>query len=859
MQEKLVAIDGNSLMHRAFYALPPMNNQEGTPTNAVYGFTNMLMKILKEQQPQYVAVAFDMHGPTFRHELFAEYKAGRKKTPEELIVQFDLIKEVLTAMGIAILENQGYEADDILGNLSKRCEEADRLCVIITGDRDALQLVGDRTTVLLTKRGITDIEKMDAQGVVEKMGVTPDHVTDLKGLMGDSSDNIPGVPGIGPKTAATLLEKFTTLEGVLENADHAGSKKVNQLLQEYQEQARLSKELATIDRDIPEFYTFEDLCFTMPSRKMVQPVFTKLGFLSLLNRFEDQQGDPDSEQPSPKQALERAEIADLQTLKDTVLLLMGKPRVAILLGQDFILCDGEREYQIHLNTTLLSEGIGFYEAAECMLPLLREEKVQKIFYDAKGYCHQTHTSQQDISAHTDDVMLLAYVKNASDGQLSIQNLAERHGVGYRAESAEVLLCLYDALMAEQTEDIDAIYRAIELPLWRVLYDMEVQGFKVDIPTLRQMGQEYAQKIQEMERSIHALAGGAFNINSPKQLGEVLFERLGLPVIKKTKTGYSTDISVLEELEGKHPIVEQVMEYRKATKLKSTYLDGLLQVADPKSGKIHTRFNQNVTATGRISSAEPNLQNIPVRTEQGREIRRAFVAEREDRLLVVADYSQIELRILAHMSGDPAMIQIFRSGGDIHRKTASEVFHVPPEAVDGTMRSAAKAVNFGIVYGISDFGLSRNLRIPRKKAAEYIEAYLEKFSGVKRFMDQCVENAKEYGYVHTMMGRRRYVPEIRSRNYNTRMFGERIAMNAPIQGTAADLIKCAMVQVPQILEERKLDAKLILQVHDELIIDCQEKAAHEVMQIVKEEMEQVIQLDVPLIAEVGCGKTWLDAK
>ena len=857
MQGKLIAIDGNSLMHRAFYALPPMNNQEGVPTNAVYGFANMLMRVLKEQQPQYVAVAFDMHGPTFRHEKYAEYKAGRKKTPEELIVQFDLIKEVLRAMGIAILENQGYEADDILGNLSRICGEKNLQCMIITGDRDALQLVDQNTTVLLTKRGITDIEKMDEAGVQQKMGVAPSRVTDLKGLMGDSSDNIPGVPGIGPKTATTLLGKFGTLESVLEHADHAGSKKVNQLLVDYAEQAKLSKDLATIERDIPQFFAFEDLGFHMPSRGMVQPTFTRLGFLSLLQRF----GGEETEQtlPAEAQALPTIEIADRKGLEDTIRELRSSKRVAVLLEQHLLLCDGEKEYRISLDTTLLSEGIGFYEAAECMLPLLGDQKVHKVFYDVKKYCHQTNTDQRQVSENTDDVMLLAYVKNASDGQLSIQNLAERHGVGYQKQSANVLLSLYDRLTSNKTEDVDSIYRAIELPLWRVLYDMEIQGFKVDIPVLRQMGKDYAQRIQEMEQSIHSLAGGPFNINSPKQLGEVLFERLGLPVVKKTKTGYSTDVSVLEELMDKHPIVEQVMEYRKAAKLKSTYLDGLVQVADAQSGKIHTSFNQNITATGRISSTEPNLQNIPVRTEQGREIRRAFVPEGEGRQLVVADYSQIELRILAHMSQDPAMIQIFQSGGDIHRGTASEVFGVPVDEVDSSMRSAAKAVNFGIVYGISDFGLSRNLRIPRKRAAEYIQAYLDKFSGVKEFMDRCVEHAREDGYVQTMMGRRRYVPEIKSKNYNTRMFGERIAMNAPIQGTAADLIKCAMVRVPQVLEKQALDAKLILQVHDELIIDCKEEIVEKVMRIVKEEMEKVVRLDVPLIADAGCGKTWLDAK
>ncbi|MDL2220366.1 DNA polymerase I [Eubacteriales bacterium OttesenSCG-928-N14] len=863
MPQKVVAIDGNSLMHRAFHALPLLTNDDGEYTNAVYGFVNMLIRVLNEQQPDYVLVAFDMPGKTFRHKQYEDYKATRSQTPEELRPQFDLLRQALDAMGIAHIGREGYEADDILGYTAKISAEDGVDALLVTGDKDSLQLVGEHSKVLLTRRGITETELMDRQAVIDMMGVPPEHVPDLKGLMGDSSDNIPGVPGIGPKTATELLGKFTTLEGVLEHADEAGGKKRVESLHTYAEQARMSKELATINPDIPEGFGWEDIAFTFLQAQDLVPTFTRLGFASILKRLGAEVAkEEQSEAPSAR--LVEIAATELKDEAQIAAVLQNKPAVfALYIGEEaisFAVQEGE-EYRIPVAKTLLLDGMDYRQILLALGDVLSDAAVDKVVFDAKALCHELAAFDLQLTGNVDDVMLAGYSLNAAQGQYSLQKFCEHNGILTEAQTAGAgamlpLMRLMKTAIAR--DDLQQIYDGLELPLWRVLFDMEQLGFELDIAFLKQLSGEYATRIGQMEQKIYELAGETFNINSTKQLGNVLFEKLGLPAIKKTKTGYSTDIEVLEQLQEDHPIINEIIEYRKAAKLKSTYLDGLLAVAD-ENGRVHTRFTQNVTATGRISSLEPNLQNIPVRTDEGREIRRAFVASAPDRLLVASDYSQIELRLLAHLSGDENLQRIFLEGGDIHTATAAEVFGVPVDFVTAQMRSAAKAVNFGIIYGISDFGLARNLRIDRKEAGEYIKTYLARYPGVERYMQRSVADAKRKGYVSTIMGRRRYMPELSSPNHNTRNFGQRVAMNAPLQGSAADIIKLAMIYVYDWLNETKLDGKLILQVHDELIVDCHASIAEDVMAKVKELMEGVVQLSVPLIADAKCGKTWLDAK
>lgn len=859
---KLLAVDGNSLMHRAFHALPLLTDEQGRYTNAVFGFMGMLIRLLKEETPEYAAVGFDLHGPTFRHEKFDAYKAGRKKTPEELVPQFDLTKEALRAMGVAVLERQGFEADDILGTLARMSREAGMEALLVTGDRDSLQLVGDGVQVLYTKRGISDTDRMDAQAVEQKLGVPPERVPDLKGLMGDSSDNIPGVPGVGEKTATRLLKQFGTLENVLAHADEAGGKKLCESLRVYADQARMSMDLATIDQHIPEGFDWQTLRFSFPKEQEIAPKFTELGFVTLLRRMGMKPMAVQGQAPvAAEEEIVVQACADAQTLLAYV---QGKQRVALWMDAHVLqfAVDADHVASLPIQQTLLdTEGVEPRQALLTAAQLLRDPNVEKIVYDAKQWAHMLAEEEAMLCEPCEDCMLLQYVADSAKGQWGLQRQCEAAGLiaPDEAPNAAHLWRLYEKLtVATRKEGTYAVYGDIERPLWRVLFAMERRGFRVDLQQLGQSSQAYGERLQQIETEVVEMAGHPFNLNSTKQLGEVLFDELKLPVIKKTKSGYSTDAAVLEQLSGAHPIVDLMLEYRKLSKLKSTYLDGLQTVADAQ-GVVHTRFTQNVTATGRISSMEPNLQNIPVRTEMGREIRRAFVPSAPGRVLVAADYSQIELRLLAHMADETHMIDVFLHGGDIHASTAAQVFHVPLCEVTGQMRSAAKAVNFGIIYGISDFGLARNLKISRKEAADTIETYLHNYQKIGAYMQACIDFGKENGYVETLFHRRRYVPELASKNYNQRSFGERVAMNAPIQGTAADLIKAAMICVERELAQRTPQAKLILQVHDELIVDCPASDAEQVKEIVTDCMQNIMQLRVPLLAEAKSGQNWLEAK
>ncbi len=848
---KLIAIDGNSLMHRAYWALPGMSAKNGAPTGAIYGFISMLLKLLP-YQPAYMAVAFDTHTPTFRHEQYTEYKAGRKPTPDDLRAQFPLIKRLLVDMGIAVIECDRYEADDIIGTLARRASERGMDALLVTGDRDALQLIDPHIHVLMTKKGITDTVEYDEAELMKQYGVTPSHMVDLKGLMGDGSDNLPGIPGVGEKTALKLLEKYGSMENVLANAQNE-SGALRQKLEQNGDSARMSYKLGIIDTDAPITETLDDCVFCPASMAGGVPIMRELELRSLIGRLPA--GDVpavSAEHAAPK----CARIEDEQALLRLVKQLKSAQSIALCFGDTLLLATGPAEqYEVVLGATLLDSGLSEQQVIGTLADIFSDGSINKLVFDAKQVMHLLTRYDAGLNGVKYDAMICDYLLHATHPASSLKTLCEER-LRLPAGASQLYMLMEKELIELDAKGMGGLYRDMELPIMRVLFDMERIGFAVDTQMLEQLRTDFDARIAKTEKRIYELAGEQFNILSTKQLGAVLFDKLGLPPQKKTKSGYSTDAEVLDTLLDKHEIVPLIQEYRFLSKLKSTFLDGL--IAMTKNGRVHTRFNQNVTATGRISSAEPNLQNIPVRTEMGREIRRAFIAS-PGNLLVGADYSQIELRLLAHMSGDSRMIAAFNSGDDIHARTASEVFGVPLGSVTGTQRSAAKAVNFGIVYGISDFGLARNLGISRKQAGEYIDSYFARYTGVRDYMKSCVENGKKKGYAETLMGRRRELPELNSGNYNTRSFGERAAMNMPIQGTAADIIKLAMVRVSDRLSAESLDARLVLQIHDELIIDTPEKEVERVKMLLRDCMENVMQLDVPLTAEVSAGHSWYDTK
>ncbi len=852
--KKLIAIDGNSLMHRAYWALPSMMTKSGTPTGAVFGFVGMLLR-LAAQEPTHLLVAFDMHAPTFRHEQYSEYKAGRRETPDDLRAQFPLIKKLLCEMKIAVCEVERFEADDILGTYARIANEKGIPALLVTGDRDALQLVSEQTHVLMTKKGVSDTVEYDLGVLREQYGLTPDQMRDLKALMGDGSDNIPGIPGVGEVTALKLLAKYGSMENALANAQEEKGALRGKLIAGAQS-ARMSYRLGTIDTRAPVLEDLDECRFDVSNLALGVPLMRELELRSIIERLPGKSASV----PAPLAGkVAHTLVDDEKKLAALVSSLAAVPSFAVHVDSALsVSANGSEQFDCVLGATLLECGLDEGRIYAAFKPLLEDAGKGKLFFDSKRMRHQALRNGASLQNVTFDAMLADYLLHAIHPADSLKTLS---GERLKSEDAgaAALLRLYPAMRAELEEKgLLKLYDEVELPLVEVLFDMEREGFALDREELEKLSLRFHARSDELARAIYGHAGEEFNILSTKQLGAVLFEKLALPSAKKTKTGYSTDSEVLESLYELHPIVPLILEYRTLTKLSSTFVDGLLALARPDTGRVHTSFNQSVTSTGRISSTEPNLQNIPVRTDIGRDIRRAFVAS-EGCVLVDADYSQIELRLLAAMSNDEGMIRAFLDGADIHRRTASEVFGVPFAQVTGAQRSAAKAVNFGIVYGISDFGLSRQLGISRKEAARYIELYFARYPGVQAFLKKCVEDARREGCAKTLMGRRREMPELASSNYNTRSFGERVAMNMPIQGTAADIIKLAMVRVHRALKEGGLRAKLILQIHDELIVDCPADEAPRVEELLVSCMENVMALEVPLRAEVKTGHSWYDTK
>ena len=880
---KLMVIDGNSIINRAFYGIRMLTTRDGTPTNAVYGFLNILLKLVEEETPQALCVTFDRKAPTFRHLAYEGYKAQRKGMPEELAAQLPLMKDVLDAMNIPRYELDGWEADDIIGTISVKDAAAGWETVIVTGDKDSLQLVTDATRVKLvtTRMGQTTTREMTPDAFREAYGFDPIHIIDLKALMGDASDNIPGVKGIGEKTAMDLIQRYTSVEEIYRDLDALEVKPaVRKKLTEGVEQARLSYELATIHTDAPIDFTPEDAVRKGYSEPALYDLLLKLEFSKLIDRLglKAPQGEVQAEETftgtcTSEEVTDRARAEELLAIwrQQESVDVLALPTLDVVVVEHW-----ESETDSHAALLMASKLEGYNE----ILKALFAADIKKNTHDVKTLLSRLLAESIEGEGFVFDTALAAYLLSPTDGSYELEKLDVTYFNHEAAKAKETYLspdaftpladttavlgaflshcALIGALkevMAPRLEELGMheLYYDLELPLCPVLARMEQEGFLVDRKALTEFGQMLEGRIAADQAAIYELAGETFNINSTQQFGKILFEKLGLPPVKKTKTGYSTNAEVLEKLRDKHPIVDAVLDYRQLTKLKSTYVDGLTKVIAP-DGRIHTSFQNTVTATGRLSSTEPNLQNIPIRTELGAELRKMFVAG-PGHVLVDADYSQIELRLLAHIAGDEHMIAAFRSGEDIHTVTASQVFGVPAELVTHEMRRRAKAVNFGIVYGISDFSLSQDIGVTRREAKEYMERYFETYSGVRAYMTQVVEDAREKGYVSTIMGRRRWLPELKSSNFNTRSFGERVALNAPIQGTAADLIKKAMIRVDARLRAEGLEARLVLQVHDELIVECPEEEADRVCALLTEEMEGVAKLAVPLTAEAHSGQSW----
>ena len=846
--QTLVLLDSNSLINRAFYALPPLTNRQGQQTGAIFGFVNMFLKLVDKYKPDYVVAAFDRKAPTFRKKMYEGYKATRKPMPEELACQLEPLKRLLRAMKVQIAEIDGFEADDILGTLSKRskCKT-----YIVTGDRDSLQLIDEKTTVLMTKKGISEIVEYDEARLKED-GFTPSQIIDLKSLMGDSSDNIPGVAGIGEGTATKLLAEYGTLDNVYAHIDETKGA-LNRKLTEGKESAYLSYKLATIDRDCPIETVPEDMPFTQTYDSEVRDILLEFEFGKIADRLNFGQKETKAEMPAVKTQTADSEAA----LLDALAKIKESGLLAFDISQRIFVGGYGVSYEVAISDNLLGEGVDYNAFIRALEPLICDEDVRKLCFDKKTYMHLLEPYGVVMKGVCDDVMLKAYLCDSNRNYKSLSALATAYGVN-TDDGAAALVALDDILDSEMREkEQEKLYKELELPLVDVLYFMEKEGFKVDRKYLDELNGELTAETEKLAAEITDLAGEPFNINSTQQLAKILFEKLGLKHGKKTKTGYSTNVEVLESLRNEHPIIPAILQYRELVKLKSTYLDGMLPLID-KNGRIHTVFKQAVTATGRLSSTEPNLQNIPIRKESGKRIRKMFVPA-DGNVLVCGDYSQIELRLMAHMSGDKAMIEAFNGGEDFHRSTAARLFGVPFEEVTQDMRRSAKAVNFGIIYGISDFGLSEDLGISVYEARRYMQNYFATYPGVKRFMDDCVAFAKENGYVKTLYGRKRYIPELQASVYATRAFGERVAMNMPLQGTASDIIKAAMIEVDKKLADGGYKAKLIMQVHDELIVDCPLSEKDNVEKLLKTCMQNVAELSVPLIADVGSGENWLEAK
>ena len=872
--DKIILLDGNSLSYRAFYAMPALQNKSGLYTNSVYGFTLMLERMLEDIKPKYALVAFDKGKQTFRHKTYKDYKGTRDKTPSELVEQFGYVRELLDSYGIKYEEHFDYEADDIIGSYAKLAEKAGLEVIIISGDKDLTQLASDNITIYYTRRGVTEVDHYTPEFINEKYGLSPEQIIDMKGLMGDKSDNIPGIAGIGEKTAIKLLAEYKTVENVLDNIDNISGKKLKERLADGKEDALLSKELATIFTEVPVENKLEDLTFS-ENRSKKKELFEKLEFVSFLKKLaENNDVDVDGK--------EEKELEIINADEKTELSFENSSLHIECFTEDYHNSDvvNIAVYKDE-NVYIFSED-NFFENKFVRNYL--ESDAEKVVYDYKKILYiAKRNGISDIAGNVFDVKIASYlldvtVKTELDkivfntlGNI-IKSEEEIYGKGVKRTLptneilypylAQVVKSIFDLKEIQSArlkeENMDSLYKNIEVKVARVLANMEYEGIHVSKKALEDMSDELDERIKILEASIHTLAGSEFNIASPKQLGIVLFEDLGLPPVKKTKTGYSTSVEVLEQLQHSHEIIPLIMEYRVLTKLNSTYAKGLVKDITRK-GKIHTHYEQTLTQTGRLSSVNPNLQNIPTRIEEGKKIRKAFIPASDDRVILSIDYSQIELRVLAHMAQDKGMIDAFTHDLDIHTKTASEVNGVSLDEVTSTMRREAKAVNFGIVYGISDFGLSNNLGITRKRAKEFIDKYLETFSGVNKYMTDIVEFAKEHGYVETLYNRRRALPEINAKNKIVASLNARLAMNTPIQGTAADIIKLAMINAFEYIEETKVDAKLLLQVHDELIFDVNKNVIDEFTNQMVKIMEEAVKLDVKLKAEASSGSSWYDTK
>ncbi len=884
MDKRLIIIDGNSIINRAFYALPDMTNSEGLHTNAVYGFTRMLFKIIDDYKPTHISVAFDMKAPTFRHEEFSEYKAGRKKMPNELGQQLQPLKELLDTFNIHRMEMAGFEADDLIGTVAKKAENDDFKVYIVTGDKDAIQLASNKTTTLITKKGVGEVEEYNYDSVVERYEMTPTQFIDLKGLMGDKSDNIPGVPGIGEKTGIKLIKEFSSIENLIENTNQLKGS-VKKKIEENKDQAVFSKKLATIITDVPIEISLDELSYGDYDKNAVIEEFKKFGFNTLIKQVLAMDGGNEESIVEEKIELNINHLEDISAFKNEIektnkLFIKTVSKVGNILEKNliyvFVSADGKNIYYIN------------DEELELIKDIISNEEIKKIGYNLKDDYLALKPYDIQLNNMFFDIAIGEYLidsKSSTSYECSdiamkyltkkIKSKEELLGKGAKAKKfsdleleelsiyfGEILNIVYNVypIMEKAFKEIDMeyLFYDVEMPLVEVLGSMEYEGMAVDKNQLEEIGNKFKEIISNLEEEIFTMAGEKFNINSPKQLGVILFEKLELPVIKKTKTGYSTNADVLEKLRDKHEIIDKITEYRQIVKLNSTYVEGLSNIINPISGRIHSSFNQTITTTGRISSTEPNLQNIPVKTEMGREIRKVFIAK-DNCKLVDADYSQVELRVLAHMSDDEHMIDAFQHNMDIHSKTASQIFGVDINDVTSLQRSEAKAINFGIVYGKTDFGLAQDLNIPVPKAKAYIESYFANYDKIKVFMDEAIKNATDKGYALTIFNRRRYIPEINSSNFMVRNQGKRFAMNAPIQGSAADIIKIAMVNVFTRLKDENLKSRLILQVHDELIVEALEEEIDKVCSIVKEEMESAVNLQVHLDVDLNVGDSWFETK
>ncbi len=879
--EKLLIIDANSLINRAFYAVRFLSAPDKTPTNAVYGFLMTLLKIIADYNPDHIVAAFDLKSPTFRHKMYDGYKAQRKPMPDDLAVQMPIVKEILDAAGILRLEKEGFEADDIIGTVSRICEEKQVQCLIATGDKDDLQLAGDYTTILLTttRSGVTDTQEYTPKEVFERYGVTPEEFIDVKALMGDPSDNIPGVSGIGEKTALALIAKYKSVENLYEHLDELTGAQLKKL-SEGKASADLSKKLATIDKNVPIDFDINSAKPAINESTELYSILSRLGLSSIIKRLNFSKNDT-AASDNAKNPIENAVKTVIKT-SDELNSLCDKINTAKKVSLIFNTANG---IICGIGAAIGSEG--FYIGGEflcpvpdCLISVLSNPEIKKYGFNIKDalVCLYGTTPVKGLCY---DLAIAAYLINPARTAYSIGALClEYFGCDPTSDNKSSQISIFDddssdaedfitqallifplyELTKNQLKDAgqESLYYDVELPLVTVLADMQAAGMYIDKDRLSEFGEMLGRRIDELTEEIYSLCGETFNINSPKQLGEILFERLGLKPAKKTKTGYATGAEVLENLSGKHPVIEKILEYRQNAKLKSTYCDGLYQVISPDDGRIHSVFNQTVTVTGRISSSEPNMQNIPTRTQLGRELRKMFVAP-EGMVLVDADYSQIELRVLAAIADDEQMKNAFKTGADIHTETAAQVLKIPFEAVTKEQRSSAKSVNFGIVYGIGEFSLAKELKTSVKEARDYINSYLSHYSGVRDYMERIKAQAKNDGYVTTIMNRKRYIPEIKSPNYSTRQFGERVALNTPIQGSAADIIKLAMVKVHSRLKESGLKARLILQVHDELIIESPKNEEEQVKSILSQEMENAVSLSVPLVVDMSSGRSWYDCK